>query len=84
MLVARRLTGSSIGTAKPPSCPQKYLPRKLALYSKRTDGMLLLLEISRSRNCSSARMPKMRAIPQFVSAPLNPVPLVEHFSGSSG
>ena len=25
-----------------------------------------------------SRMPKMRAIPQLVSAPLNPIPIAEH------
>ena len=29
-----------------------------------------------------SRMPKMCAIPQLVSAPLNPTPSVEHFSRS--
>ena len=29
-----------------------------------------------------SRMPKMCAIPQFVSAPLNPIPTVEHFRRS--
>ena len=28
------------------------------------------------------RMPKMRAIPQLVSAPLNPIPIAEHFRRS--
>ena len=28
------------------------------------------------------RMPKMCAIPQLVSVPLNPIPIVEHFSRS--
>ena len=27
-------------------------------------------------------MPKMRAIPQLVSAPLNPIPIAEHFRRS--
>ena len=35
-----------------------------------------------SRNCFISRMPKMRAIPQLVSAPLNPVPIAEHFRRS--
>ena len=29
-----------------------------------------------------SRMPKMRAIPQLVSAPLNPIPIAEHFRRS--
>ena len=29
-----------------------------------------------------SRMPKMRAIPQLVSAPLNPMPIAEHFRRS--
>ena len=29
-----------------------------------------------------SRMPKMRAIPQLVSAPLNPIPIAEHFRKS--
>ena len=29
-----------------------------------------------------SRMPKMRAIPQLVSVPLNPIPIAEHFRGS--
>ena len=29
-----------------------------------------------------SRTPKMRAIPQLVSAPLNPIPIAEHFRGS--
>ena len=29
-----------------------------------------------------SRMPKMCAIPQLVSAPLNPIPIVEHFRRS--
>ena len=34
-------------------------------------------------NCSSvAGMPKMCAIPQLVSAPLNPIPTAEHFRRS--
>ena len=42
--------------------------------SKRTDGELLLLEIFKSRNCPSVGcMPKMCAISQLVSEPLNPV-----------
>ena len=31
---------------------------------------------------SISRMPKMCAIPQLVSAPLNPIQSVEHFRGS--
>ena len=30
-----------------------------------------------------SRMPKMRAIPQLVSAPLNPTPIAEHFRRSN-
>ena len=44
--------------------------------SKRTDGKLLLLEISKSRNCSSVGCLKLFAIPQLVSAPLNLIPVV--------
>ena len=44
--------------------------------SKRTDGKLLLLEISKNRNCSSVGCLKLCAIPQLVSAPLNPIPIV--------
>ena len=29
-----------------------------------------------------SRMPKMHAIPQLVSAPLNPIPIAEHFRRS--
>ena len=29
-----------------------------------------------------SRMPKMRTIPQLVSAPLNPIPIAEHFRRS--
>ena len=29
-----------------------------------------------------SRMPKMRAVPQLVSAPLNPIPVAEHFGRS--
>ena len=29
-----------------------------------------------------SRMPKMRAIPQLVSVPLNPIPIAEHFRRS--
>ena len=29
-----------------------------------------------------SRIPKMRAIPQLVSAPLNPIPIAEHFRRS--
>ena len=36
--------------------------------------------ISTCRNCSSVGcLAKMRAIPQLVSAPLNPIPIAEHF-----
>ena len=46
--------------------PERYV-------SKKTDGKLLLLERSKSCNCP---------IPQLVSAPLNLLPIVEHFGSS--
>jgi len=60
----------------------EYLLLNGILRGQTTNG-IELLKISNCRNRSSVlRMPKMRAIPQLVSAPLNPIPIAEHFRRS--
>ena len=57
--------------------------RRVIFKSRRKDGKLLLLVTTlKSRDCSSVGCLKFCAIPQFFSAPLNPIPIVEHFRRS--
>ena len=38
--------------------------------------------MKKSKTVRQYRMPKMRLIPQLLSAPLNPIPIVENFRRS--
>ena len=59
------------------------LPQFISIQSRQTANYLscykILIYVSQ---LFISRMPKMGAIPQLVSAPLNPIPIAEHFRWS--
>ena len=59
------------------------LPQFISIQSRQTANYLSCYKIHiYESQLFISRMPKMRAIPQLVSAPLNPIPIAEHFRRS--
>ena len=59
------------------------LPQFISIQSRQTANYLSCYKIHiYVSQLFISRMPKMRAIPQLVSAPLNPIPIAEHFRRS--